>query len=168
MPEQVFFYGTLRTGFNRTTGAGIDAFLKFAGRGWINGKAVRPRYLSSGRSRKRRARVGRGLRDHEIAGCACRRALDRVEAIGRPNQSAASTTASACPPRWTTAAPRMCGCIFTTRRSDERRELPQAITSNICNRGRRCRFRVPRTESHRQECNKKGRELFAPRLPPSP
>ena len=38
MAEQVFFYGTLRTGFNRTTGAGIDAFLKFAGRGWINGK----------------------------------------------------------------------------------------------------------------------------------
>src|SRR4029450_2666750 len=38
MPEQVFFYGTLRTGFNRTTRAGIDAFLKFAGRGWINGK----------------------------------------------------------------------------------------------------------------------------------
>jgi len=38
MPEQVFFYGTLRTGFNRTTRAGIDAFLKFAGRGWIKGK----------------------------------------------------------------------------------------------------------------------------------
>jgi hypothetical protein len=27
MPEQVFFYGTLRTGFNRTTRAGLDAFL---------------------------------------------------------------------------------------------------------------------------------------------
>ena len=38
MTEQVFFYGTLRTGFNRTTRAGIDAFLKFAGRGWINAK----------------------------------------------------------------------------------------------------------------------------------
>jgi gamma-glutamylcyclotransferase (GGCT)/AIG2-like uncharacterized protein YtfP len=38
MTEQVFFYGTLRTGFDRTTRAGIDAFLKFAGRGWINGK----------------------------------------------------------------------------------------------------------------------------------
>ena len=38
MSEQVFFYGTLRTGFNRTTRAGVDAFLKFAGRGWINGK----------------------------------------------------------------------------------------------------------------------------------
>ena len=38
MPEQVFFYGTLRTGFNRTTRAGVDEFLKFAGRGWINGK----------------------------------------------------------------------------------------------------------------------------------
>ena len=38
MSEQVFFYGTLRTGFNRTTRAGVDDFLKFAGRGWINGK----------------------------------------------------------------------------------------------------------------------------------
>jgi gamma-glutamylcyclotransferase (GGCT)/AIG2-like uncharacterized protein YtfP len=38
MAEQVFFYGTLRTGFNRTTRAGIDDFLKFAGRGSINGK----------------------------------------------------------------------------------------------------------------------------------
>jgi gamma-glutamylcyclotransferase (GGCT)/AIG2-like uncharacterized protein YtfP len=38
MPEQVFFYGTLRTGFNRTTRAGIDSLLKFTGRGWINGK----------------------------------------------------------------------------------------------------------------------------------
>lgn len=38
MPEQIFFYGTLRTGFNRTTSAGIDEFLKFAGRAWIDGK----------------------------------------------------------------------------------------------------------------------------------
>ena len=38
MSDQVFFYGTLRTGFNRTTRAGIDDFLKFAGRGWISGK----------------------------------------------------------------------------------------------------------------------------------
>jgi gamma-glutamylcyclotransferase (GGCT)/AIG2-like uncharacterized protein YtfP len=38
MPDQIFFYGTLRTGFNRTTRAGLDDFLKFAGRGWINGK----------------------------------------------------------------------------------------------------------------------------------
>jgi gamma-glutamylcyclotransferase (GGCT)/AIG2-like uncharacterized protein YtfP len=38
MSEQVFFYGTLRTGFNRTTHAGIDECLKFTGRGWINGK----------------------------------------------------------------------------------------------------------------------------------
>ena len=38
MSEQVFFYGTLRTGFNRTTRAGIDTFLKFAGRAWISGK----------------------------------------------------------------------------------------------------------------------------------
>ena len=38
MPEQVFFYGTLRTGFNRTTRAGIDDFLKFAGHGSISGK----------------------------------------------------------------------------------------------------------------------------------
>jgi gamma-glutamylcyclotransferase (GGCT)/AIG2-like uncharacterized protein YtfP len=38
MPDRVFFYGTLRTGFNRTTRAGIDDFLKFAGRGWIHGK----------------------------------------------------------------------------------------------------------------------------------
>lgn len=38
MTEQVFFYGTLRTGFNRTTRAGIDTFLKFSGRAWINGK----------------------------------------------------------------------------------------------------------------------------------
>ena len=38
MTEQVFFYGTLRTGFNRTTRAGIDALLKFSGRGWIDAK----------------------------------------------------------------------------------------------------------------------------------
>ena len=38
MSDRIFFYGTLRTGFNRTTRAGIDAFLTFAGRGWINGK----------------------------------------------------------------------------------------------------------------------------------
>jgi gamma-glutamylcyclotransferase (GGCT)/AIG2-like uncharacterized protein YtfP len=38
MAEQVFFYGTLRTGFNRTTRAGIDDFLKFAGLGSIAGK----------------------------------------------------------------------------------------------------------------------------------
>jgi gamma-glutamylcyclotransferase (GGCT)/AIG2-like uncharacterized protein YtfP len=38
MAERVFFYGTLRTGFNRTTRAGIDDFLKFAGRGSISGK----------------------------------------------------------------------------------------------------------------------------------
>jgi gamma-glutamylcyclotransferase (GGCT)/AIG2-like uncharacterized protein YtfP len=38
MAELVFFYGTLRTGFNRTTRAGIDDFLKFDGRASINGK----------------------------------------------------------------------------------------------------------------------------------
>jgi gamma-glutamylcyclotransferase (GGCT)/AIG2-like uncharacterized protein YtfP len=38
MTEQVFFYGTLRTGFNRTTRAGIDTFLRFAGRASIAGK----------------------------------------------------------------------------------------------------------------------------------
>ena len=38
MSERVFFYGTLRTGFNRTTRAGVDAYLKFSGHGWISGK----------------------------------------------------------------------------------------------------------------------------------
>ena len=38
MSDRVFFYGTLRTGFNRTTRAGVDAFLKFSGNGWISGK----------------------------------------------------------------------------------------------------------------------------------
>ena len=38
MSERVFFYGTLRTGFNRTTRAGVDASLKFSGNGWISGK----------------------------------------------------------------------------------------------------------------------------------
>jgi gamma-glutamylcyclotransferase (GGCT)/AIG2-like uncharacterized protein YtfP len=38
MSDQVFFYGTLRTGFNRTTRAGIDSLLKFTGRGSISGK----------------------------------------------------------------------------------------------------------------------------------
>src|SRR5262245_51084024 len=38
MPDRIFFYGTLRTGFNRTTRAGIDSLLRFFGRGWINGK----------------------------------------------------------------------------------------------------------------------------------
>jgi gamma-glutamylcyclotransferase (GGCT)/AIG2-like uncharacterized protein YtfP len=38
MAEQVFFYGTLRTGFNRTTRAGLDDFLKFAGHASIRGK----------------------------------------------------------------------------------------------------------------------------------
>ena len=38
MPEQVFFYGTLRTGFDSTGRAGIDALLRFCGRGWIDAK----------------------------------------------------------------------------------------------------------------------------------
>ena len=38
MAEQVFFYGTLRTGFNRTTRAGLDDFLKFVGHASISGK----------------------------------------------------------------------------------------------------------------------------------
>ena len=38
MSDQIFFYGTLRTGFNRTTRAGLDEFLTFSGRGRINGK----------------------------------------------------------------------------------------------------------------------------------
>ena len=38
MAEQVFFYGTLRTGFSRTTRAGLDEFLRFAGHGSISGK----------------------------------------------------------------------------------------------------------------------------------
>lgn len=38
MSDRVFFYGTLRTGFNRTTRAGIDGLLRFSGRAWINGK----------------------------------------------------------------------------------------------------------------------------------
>jgi gamma-glutamylcyclotransferase (GGCT)/AIG2-like uncharacterized protein YtfP len=38
MAERVFFYGTLRTGFNRTTRAGIDELLTFSGRAWIQGK----------------------------------------------------------------------------------------------------------------------------------
>jgi gamma-glutamylcyclotransferase (GGCT)/AIG2-like uncharacterized protein YtfP len=38
MPARIFFHGTLRTGFNRTTRAGIDPLLKFVGRGWISGK----------------------------------------------------------------------------------------------------------------------------------
>ena len=38
MAERIFFYGTLRTGFNRTTRAGIDDLLTFAGRAWIQGK----------------------------------------------------------------------------------------------------------------------------------
>jgi gamma-glutamylcyclotransferase (GGCT)/AIG2-like uncharacterized protein YtfP len=36
MSDRIFFYGTLRTGFNRRTG--LDEFLKFIGRGWIQGK----------------------------------------------------------------------------------------------------------------------------------
>jgi gamma-glutamylcyclotransferase (GGCT)/AIG2-like uncharacterized protein YtfP len=38
MSERVFFYGTLRTGFNRRIRAGIDAHLEFRGRAWINAK----------------------------------------------------------------------------------------------------------------------------------
>jgi gamma-glutamylcyclotransferase (GGCT)/AIG2-like uncharacterized protein YtfP len=38
MPEQVFFYGTLRTGFNRTTRAGVDDLLRFTGRASIGAK----------------------------------------------------------------------------------------------------------------------------------
>jgi gamma-glutamylcyclotransferase (GGCT)/AIG2-like uncharacterized protein YtfP len=36
--DRIFFYGTLRTGFSRRAQAGIDDFLKFSGRGSINGK----------------------------------------------------------------------------------------------------------------------------------
>ncbi len=57
MPEQVFFYGTLRTGFNRTTRAGIDTFLKFAGRGWINGKLFDLGIYPGGGARGAHARV---------------------------------------------------------------------------------------------------------------
>jgi gamma-glutamylcyclotransferase (GGCT)/AIG2-like uncharacterized protein YtfP len=38
MPERVFFYGTLRTGFDRTARAEVDALLRFSGRAWINAK----------------------------------------------------------------------------------------------------------------------------------
>jgi gamma-glutamylcyclotransferase (GGCT)/AIG2-like uncharacterized protein YtfP len=38
VPEQIFFYGTLRTGFDRTSRAGLDEFLTFRSRGWISGK----------------------------------------------------------------------------------------------------------------------------------
>jgi gamma-glutamylcyclotransferase (GGCT)/AIG2-like uncharacterized protein YtfP len=38
MSERIFFYGTLRTGFNRTTRAGLDEFLTLAGTGWIHAK----------------------------------------------------------------------------------------------------------------------------------
>ncbi len=35
MAERVFFYGTLRTGFSRRPGAGVDPKLSFVGRGTI-------------------------------------------------------------------------------------------------------------------------------------
>ncbi len=38
MREPIFFYGTLRTGFSRTTRAGIDALIEFAGRASIAGQ----------------------------------------------------------------------------------------------------------------------------------
>jgi gamma-glutamylcyclotransferase (GGCT)/AIG2-like uncharacterized protein YtfP len=35
MTDRVFFYGTLMTGFNRRRRIGIDAQLRYLGRGWI-------------------------------------------------------------------------------------------------------------------------------------
>jgi len=37
MPELVFFYGTLMTGFDRRRRLGMDDRLTFRGRGWIHG-----------------------------------------------------------------------------------------------------------------------------------
>lgn len=37
MPEAVFFYGTLMTGFRRRNQADIDKHLSWLGRGWIQG-----------------------------------------------------------------------------------------------------------------------------------
>ena len=36
MADLVFFYGTLMTGFDRRRRVGIDAKLRYQGRGWIN------------------------------------------------------------------------------------------------------------------------------------
>jgi gamma-glutamylcyclotransferase (GGCT)/AIG2-like uncharacterized protein YtfP len=37
MPDLVFFYGTLMTGFDRRRRLGIDEKLRYRGRGWIHG-----------------------------------------------------------------------------------------------------------------------------------
>ena len=36
MPELVFFYGTLMTGFDRRRRIGIDSRMRYRGRGWIH------------------------------------------------------------------------------------------------------------------------------------
>ena len=133
MTQQVFFYGTLRTGFNRTTRAGIDTFLKFSGRAWINGKlfdlGIYPAAVpatdarvwgeKSSRWRTRRRCWRRSIASKDIA---------------RRSRSEVSIRVRAFPQRWTMAGRKMCGCISTMRRSGARRGSRQATIWSTCDR----------------------------------
>ena len=130
MAEQDLFYGTLRTGFNRTTRAGVDGLLKFAGRGWINGKlfdlGIYPAAVPASD-----ARVWGEV--FEITDPpTVLAALDRIEGH-RPTEPERKYLRSRARVRdaGTTAGRNRCGCISITHRSDERRASGQAIMSSI-------------------------------------
>ena len=128
MAEQVFFYGTLRTGFNRTTRAGVDAFLKFAGRGWINGKlfdlGIYPAAVPASD-----ARVWGEV--FEITDPpTVLAALDRIEGHRPAEPERSLYNRVRVSRRWTMAGRKRCGCTSTTHRWDERRASRQATTSS--------------------------------------
>ncbi len=129
MPEQVFFYGTLRTGFNRTTRAGVDAFLKFTGRASIGAKlfdlGIYPAAVPATDSRVW-GEVFEITDPPKVLA-----ALDRIEGHrpAEPERSLYNRVRVARP--WMMAGRRRCGCISTTRRSAARRGSRQATTSNI-------------------------------------
>ena len=143
MPEQVFFYGTLRTGFNRTTRAGIDTFLKFAGRASIKGKlfdlGIYPAAVPAADGRVwgevfemvDAPKVLAALDVEPAWADSSRRRSIGSRVIAPRNRSAVCTPVRVFQPRSTMAVRSMSGCISIMRRSDARRELRQVTTSSI-------------------------------------
>ena len=87
MADLVLFYGTLMTGFDRRRRVGIDAKLRYQGRGWISAALFDLGLYPAAGPARRRARVGRGVRATEPStGLA---ALDEVEGY-RPAETDAS------------------------------------------------------------------------------
>ena len=81
------------TGFDRRRRVGIENKLRYAGRGWIQRHPLRPGHLPGRRARRRRARVGRGLRNGR-GRTRCWRRSTRSRAIRPTDPIAASTPAT--------------------------------------------------------------------------